>query len=80
MRVAIHGGTSLVITSTGQLFAFGDNDFGELGNATMTANPTPTLVTLLGATGPVVDAAGGKTSIWPQRAAAGPSEARLRRC
>jgi alpha-tubulin suppressor-like RCC1 family protein len=54
---------SLVFTSTGQLYAFGYNYYGQLGNATnnvtSTANPTPTLVTLPGATGPVVQAAAG---------------------
>jgi Regulator of chromosome condensation (RCC1) repeat len=39
---------SLVRTSTGQLFAFGENQYGELGTTTNngkgTANPTPTLV------------------------------------
>jgi len=54
---------SLVVTSTGQLYAFGDNVAGELGNSTnngmSTANPTPTLVTLPGATGPVTQVAAG---------------------
>jgi hypothetical protein len=41
---------SLAVTSTGQLYAFGENYSGELGNATNNgaarANPTPTLVEL----------------------------------
>ena len=41
---------SLAVTSTGQLYGFGDNDDGELGSTansgTTSANPTPTLVTL----------------------------------
>ncbi len=55
---------SLVVTSTGQLFAFGENKFGQLGsatnNSTANANPDPTLVSLPGATGPVVQAAAGR--------------------
>ena len=48
---------SLAVTSTGQLYAFGNNSYGQLGNATNNGNakpnPTPTLVSLPGATGPV---------------------------
>src|SRR6202011_5378324 len=55
---------SLAVTSAGQLYAFGLNHDGELGNATNNGtsnpNPTPTLVTLPGATGPVVEAAAGE--------------------
>jgi hypothetical protein len=43
---------TLVVTSAGQLYAFGLNESGELGNTThngtLTANPTPKLVTLPG--------------------------------
>jgi Putative Ig domain/Regulator of chromosome condensation (RCC1) repeat len=43
---------SLAVTSTGQLYAFGENDYGQLGNATNSgttnANPTPILVGLPG--------------------------------
>ncbi len=50
-------------TAAGQLYAFGSNLFGELGNATNSvtnkANPTPTLVRLSGATGAVTAAAAG---------------------
>jgi alpha-tubulin suppressor-like RCC1 family protein len=59
------GGFSLVVTSTGQLYAFGNNEDGQLGNATNNgidayeANPTPTLVTLPGEVGPVTQAAAG---------------------
>jgi alpha-tubulin suppressor-like RCC1 family protein len=48
---------TLVLTSDGKVYAFGLNNEGQLGNATNngsgTANPTPTLVSLPGATGPV---------------------------
>ncbi len=54
---------SLAVTSTGQLYAFGDNRYGQLGNANnngvAAANPTPTLVTLPGATGPVTQVSAG---------------------
>jgi alpha-tubulin suppressor-like RCC1 family protein len=55
VRVAAGCYYSLVLTSTGQLYAFGRNDFGQLGNAVNNggegANPTPTLVTLPGVSG-----------------------------
>jgi hypothetical protein len=59
---------SLALTSTGQLYAFGENDFGQLGItanvATYEPNPSPTLVTLPGASGPVTQiAAGGYHSL-----------------
>lgn len=54
---------SLAVTSDGQLYSFGENEFGELGRATndftATPNPTPTLVDLPGATGPVTEVAAG---------------------
>jgi alpha-tubulin suppressor-like RCC1 family protein len=57
---------SLAVTGSGQLYAFGENWYGQLGNETNVevgvtgkANPTPTLVTLPGATGGVVEAAAG---------------------
>jgi len=54
---------SLAVTSTGQLYAFGDNRYGQLGNANnngvAAANPTPTLVALPGATGPVTQVSAG---------------------
>jgi alpha-tubulin suppressor-like RCC1 family protein len=47
-QIAVGRNYSLVRTSTGQLFAFGENDYGQLGTTTnnggVTANPTPTLV------------------------------------
>ena len=63
-QIAAGGSHSLALTSTGQLYAFGLNEFGELGDATNNetgnANPTPTLVTLPGATGPVTQIAAGE--------------------
>ncbi len=54
---------SLALTSTGQLYAFGGNRYGELGNATnagtQTPNPTPTPVVLSNASGQVVQIAAG---------------------
>jgi alpha-tubulin suppressor-like RCC1 family protein len=54
---------SLALTATGQLYAFGDNRYGQLGNANNNgvadANPTPTPVTLPGATGPVSEISAG---------------------
>jgi alpha-tubulin suppressor-like RCC1 family protein len=49
-EIAAGAGHSLAVTSTGQLYAFGYNDSGQLGSATnsgtLTANPTPVLVGL----------------------------------
>ena len=49
-QVAAGAEHSLVVTAGGQLYAFGDNHFGELGGATNvgtdTPNPTPTPVAL----------------------------------
>jgi alpha-tubulin suppressor-like RCC1 family protein len=55
---------TLALTSAGQLFAFGNNKYGQLGNATginaETANPAPALVTLPGAVGAIVQVAAGE--------------------
>ena len=63
-QVAAGGDHSLVLTSTGQLYAFGDNKYGQLGNATNNKseepNPTPTFVTLPGASGQVTEIAAGR--------------------
>jgi alpha-tubulin suppressor-like RCC1 family protein len=52
-----------VVTSSGQLYAFGTNNNGELGIATNMGtpapNPTPALVTLPGEVGPVTQVAAG---------------------
>jgi alpha-tubulin suppressor-like RCC1 family protein len=65
--VQVEGGGdfSFALTESGQLYAFGENTFGQLGNETNInqitgkANPTPTLVTLPGQNGPVVEVAAG---------------------
>ncbi len=64
-QAAAGGGFSLAVTESGQLYAFGENIWGQLGNETndglgaYEANPTPTLVTLPGEIGPVIQAAAG---------------------
>lgn len=62
-QAAVGEGYSLAITSTGQLYSFGENEYGQLGLATnsgtFNANPTPALVALPGATGPVTEVAAG---------------------
>jgi alpha-tubulin suppressor-like RCC1 family protein len=56
---------TLALTSTGQLYAFGSNEYGQLGvpggSGSPQANPTPTLVTLPGAVGRVAALAAGST-------------------
>jgi alpha-tubulin suppressor-like RCC1 family protein len=63
-QVAVGPNHSLAVTSTGQLYAFGRNRYGELGsptnNGTNEPNPAPTLVGLPGATGPVTAVAAGE--------------------
>jgi alpha-tubulin suppressor-like RCC1 family protein len=63
VQVAASAPQSLAVTSTGQLYAFGENDYGELGTTTHSGtnepNPTPALVSLPGATGGVVQVAAG---------------------
>jgi alpha-tubulin suppressor-like RCC1 family protein len=64
VKVAAGFEFSLAVTSTGQLYAFGDNEYGQLGSAinvgTVNPNPTPRRVVLPGATGPVVQVAAGR--------------------
>ncbi len=50
---------SLVLTSSGQLYTFGDNRSGQLGNGNTTSRPTPEAITLPGATGPIAQIAAG---------------------
>jgi alpha-tubulin suppressor-like RCC1 family protein len=68
VQIAAGASHSLALTSTGQLYAFGSNRFGQLGNAfasgTLNPTPTPTLVSLPDASGPIVQiAAGGSHSL-----------------
>lgn len=55
--------SSLAVTEGGQLYAFGDNFYGELGNEadllTQEAHPVPAAVTLPGEVGPVTEASAG---------------------
>jgi hypothetical protein len=63
VAVAAGAGHSLALTSTGQLYAFGRNFYGQLGsttdNGSDTANPTPAPLVLPGASGPVSEIAAG---------------------
>jgi alpha-tubulin suppressor-like RCC1 family protein len=44
--IAGGGGHSLALTSTGQVLAWGDNIYGQLGNGTLTSSSTPVTVIL----------------------------------
>jgi alpha-tubulin suppressor-like RCC1 family protein len=63
VQIAAGAEQSLALTSTGQLYVFGGNRYGELGSAanagTPIPNPTPTPVALPGASGQVVQIAAG---------------------
>ena len=51
---------SLVLTSSGQLYSFGRNQYGELGRAANAiANPAPALVALPGQSGAIIQIAAG---------------------
>jgi alpha-tubulin suppressor-like RCC1 family protein len=50
---------AFAITSSGQLYAFGDNHFGELGISGTEKTATPTLVTLPGQDGAITGVAAG---------------------
>jgi hypothetical protein len=62
-QILAGGNHSLVLTSSGQLYAFGWNYFGELGRSTnsgtLNPNPTPALVSLPAASGPVTEISAG---------------------
>ncbi len=64
-QIAAGADHSLALTSSGQLYAFGDNETGQLGNATNVEtekpNPTPTVVSLPGEVGPVTLIAAGES-------------------
>lgn len=65
VQVAGAGDSSFALTESGQLYGFGSNISGQLGNETNInqvtgkANPTPALVTLPGQVGPVIEVAHG---------------------
>ncbi len=63
VQLAAGIGHTLELTSTGKLYAFGDNYYGELGTATnnvsSSPNPTPELVTLAGQSGAITHLAAG---------------------
>lgn len=63
VQVAAGIGHTLELTSTGKLYAFGDNFYGELGtavnNGNSAVNPTPELVTLPGQSGAITHIAAG---------------------
>lgn len=62
-QIAAGGYHALALSTAGQLYALGQNRYGQLGNATnngeSTANPTPALVTLPGVTGTISQIAAG---------------------
>jgi hypothetical protein len=53
---------SLALTSSGQLYAFGNDEYGQLGNGKSDdeAHPTPEAITLPGITGSIEEIAAGK--------------------
>ncbi|HEX4483987.1 MAG TPA: putative Ig domain-containing protein [Solirubrobacteraceae bacterium] len=63
VQIAAGARFSLALTASGQLYAFGENGYGQLGstlgNGSEVANPTPALVRLPGATGAVSQIAAG---------------------
>jgi alpha-tubulin suppressor-like RCC1 family protein len=63
VQLAAGSDFSLALTASGQLYAFGENEYGQLGstanNGSESANATPAPVTLPGATGRVVQIAAG---------------------
>lgn len=68
VQIAAGARHSLALTSTGQLYSFGDNEFGQLGRAanaeTTVPNPAPAQVEIPGLDGTVVAiAAGGEHSL-----------------
>jgi alpha-tubulin suppressor-like RCC1 family protein len=62
-KISAGGEHNLILTSSGQVYAFGQNPWGELGNTTNNStvnpipNPTPTPVTLPGQIGQVTQVA-----------------------
>jgi alpha-tubulin suppressor-like RCC1 family protein len=65
-QIAAGAGHSLVLTTGGQLYAFGANQYGQLGISTATVGtsnpyPTPTLVTLPGQAGTITQIAASES-------------------
>jgi alpha-tubulin suppressor-like RCC1 family protein len=62
VQAAAGGSLSLVLTSEGQVYSFGNDDSGQLGNGTVSneEDATPAVITLPGATGPAVQVAAGR--------------------
>lgn len=62
MQAAAGVSFSLVLTASGQLYTFGSDDAGELGDgkSSYEENPTPEVITLPGATGSPVQVAAGR--------------------
>ncbi|HEX4034792.1 MAG TPA: hypothetical protein VHX66_10140 [Solirubrobacteraceae bacterium] len=58
-EIAAGGADAFVLTSTGQLYAFGDNHYGELGISGIAQTATPTLVALPGQQGAITGVAAG---------------------
>ncbi|WKU07125.1 RCC1 domain-containing protein [Micromonospora sp. HUAS LYJ1] len=46
--IASHNMHNIAVTSTGQVYTWGDNTFGQIGDNTTTTRPTPTLIPLPG--------------------------------
>jgi alpha-tubulin suppressor-like RCC1 family protein len=61
--IAAGGRHSLAVTSTGQVLAWGRNDFGQLGNGTTTQSSTPVAVTLASRTAVTAIAGGSNHSL-----------------
>ena len=63
-QVAAGASFSLVLTTSGQVYAFGSNFYGQLGNSTNNGtnmpNPAPTIVTLPGQVGTAVQVSAGQ--------------------
>ena len=56
--IAAGYGLSLAIGSDGRLYAWGDNDYGQLGDGTTTGHHTPEAITLAPGVTPTAVAAG----------------------
>ncbi len=61
--VSAGGATSLAVGSNGSIYSWGDNDFGDLGDGSMTVSSAPVQVSLPGGTTATAVAEGGSTSL-----------------